>query len=139
MPRAAFYQQGVRQANGIGGGTACFPSAALYVGLKRQGWECRNTFSQGLLRKGGSVLIATTLHARNTCAIAAGGCEDAYDIDPAAYDENGNRVGADADRSPLAVLRVTPAWTGTYYLEVTMFDSTYNGAHYVVQYAFRPR
>ena len=114
-------------------------AAALFIGLKRQGWECRDTFSQGLLRKGGSVLIATTLHAGNNYAITAGGCEDAYDVDLAVYDESGNRVGADADTSPLALVRVTPLWTGTYYLKVTMASSTNKGAHYVVQYAFRKR
>lgn len=116
---------------------ARYTAVALFVGLKRQGWECRDSFSQGLLRKGGSTVIATTLYAGNTYALAASGCEDAYDVDLAVYDERGNFIASDSNRSSLAVVRVTPRWTGTYYLKVTMFNSTYNGAHYVMQYAYR--
>jgi hypothetical protein len=116
---------------------ARYTASAMFVGLQRQGWQCRDTFSQGLLRKGGSVVIATTLYAGNTYALAASGCEDAYDVDIAVYDEGGNYIGSDSDNSSLAVVRITPRWTGTYYLKVTMFNSTYNGAHYVMQYAYR--
>lgn len=118
---------------------ARYTAAALFVGLRNQGWECRNSFSQGLLRRGGSTVIATTLYAGNNYCLAASGCEDAYDVDLAVYDENGNFIGSDSDRSSLAVVRITPRWTGTYYLKVTMFNSTYNGAHYVLQYAYRGR
>lgn len=116
---------------------ARYTAAAMFLGLQRQGWQCRDSFSQGLLSRGGSVVIATTLYAGNTYALAASGCEDAYDVDLGVYDENGNFIASDSDRNSLAVVRITPRWTGTYYLKVTMFNSTYNGAHYVLQYAYR--
>lgn len=124
--------------------TASIPGArqkavTLFFGLQNQGWQCRNSFSQGLLQRGGSVIIPTTLYAGNNYCLAASGCEDAYDVDLAVYDENGNFIGSDKDTTNLAVVRISPKWTGTYYLKVTMFNSTYNGAHYVLQYAFRNR
>mgnify|MGYP002654655343 CR=1 FL=1 len=116
---------------------ARYSAAALFLGLRNQGWTCRDTFSQGLLRRGGSVVIATTLYAGNSYCLAASGCEDAYDVDLAVYDENGRYIGSDTDSTRLAIVRVAPRWTGTYYLKVTMANSTYNGAHYVMQYAYR--
>ena len=116
---------------------ARYTAASLFLGLKGQGWTCRESFSQGLLSRRGSVVIATTLYAGNTYALAASGCEDAYDVDLAVYDEHGNFIASDNDNSSLAVARITPRWTGTYYLKVTMFNSTGNGAHYVMQYAYR--
>ena len=116
---------------------ARYTASAMFLGLQNAGWQCRDSFSSGLLRRGGSVVIPTTLYAGNTYALAASGCEDAYDVDLAVYDENGNFIASDSDNSSLAVVRITPRWTGTYYLKVTMFNSTYNGAHYVLQYAYR--
>jgi hypothetical protein len=110
---------------------------ALFVGLKSRSYDVRDSFSQGLLRYGQSVYIATTLYSGNTYTLCASGCEDAYDVDIAVYDQNANRIGADADANRLAVVNVTPRWSGTYYIKVTMSNSTANGAHYVLQYAFR--
>lgn len=112
-------------------------AASLFLKLKENGYELRDFFSSGLLRRGQSVVIATTLSAGNDYTLVAAGCEDAYDVDLTVYDENGNRVGADGDTSDLAVVSVTPKWSGTYYIKVTMYNSTSNGAHYVLQYAFK--
>lgn len=112
-------------------------AATIFVKLKDRGYNLRDFFSSGLLRRGESVLIATTLSAGNSYTLVAAGCEDAYDVDLAVYDENGNRIGADGDASPVAVVSVTPRWSGTFYLKVTMYKSTSNGAHYVLQYAFK--
>jgi hypothetical protein len=118
---------------------ARYTAAALFLGLRNKGWTCRDTFTQGLLRRGGSITLATTLYAGNTYCLAASGCEDAYDVDLAVFDENRRFIGADTSRSSLAVVYVTPRWTGTYYLRITMANSTANGAHYVMQYAYRGR
>jgi hypothetical protein len=37
----------------------------------------------------------------------------------------------------LAVADITPRWSGTYFIKITMYNSTRNGAHYVVQYAYQ--
>jgi len=108
----------------------------LFDNLRTKGWTVRDCFDTGLLRRGQSVRIRTELYAGNIYTIAAGGCEDAHDVDIAIYDENGNFISGDEDRSDLAVARVKPKWSGTFYIVVTMYDSTRDGAHYVVQYAF---
>lgn len=112
-------------------------AAAIFIKLSQRGYELRDFFSSGLLRRGQSAVIATTLSAGNDYTLVAAGCEDAYDVDLSVYDENGNRVGSDGDSSDVAVVSVSPRWTGTYYLKVTMYNSTANGAHYVLQYAFK--
>ena len=108
----------------------------LFNALLERGWTVRESFSWGLLERGESAIIRTTLYAGNSYQIAAAGCEDAYDVDLAVFDENGNLIAQDQDNSQLAVAAITPRWTGTFYLKVTMYHSTSNGAHYVVQYAY---
>ena len=96
----------------------------------------RPAYTYGLLRLVESIVIRTTLHAGNNYILAAGGCEDAYDVDIAIFDGNGNLVSSDKDFQPVAVARVTPIYTGTFYVKITMSNSTRNGAHYVLQYAW---
>lgn len=87
----------------------------------------------GLLPQGGSQVVSVTLYKNNTYVMIAGGCEDAYDVDLVVYDDNGRVVGRDTDNSPVAATReITPRWTGTFYIKVTMYNSTWNGAHYVL-------
>lgn len=112
-------------------------SAVLFRALQNRGWDVRDCFSVGLLGKGRSTVISTTLLAGNTYKIAAAGCEDAYDVDIAVYDENGNLIDSDKDAQVLAVADITPRWSGTYFIKITMYNSTRNGAHYVVQYAYQ--
>lgn len=96
----------------------------------------RPAYTYGLLSRGQSIVIRTTLHAGNNYILAAGGCEDAYDVDIAIFDGNGNLVASDSDLQPVAVARVTPIYTGTFFVKITMSNSTRNGAHYVLQYAW---
>lgn len=97
----------------------------------------RDTYTRGLLRRGQSTTIKTTLHSGNEYYLVAGGCEDAYDVDIAVFDENGNLIAQDEDEESVAVARVVPKWTGTFFVKVTMYNSTANGAHFVMQYAWR--
>lgn len=115
---------------------ARYNAAVLFNKLRINGWAVRDCFDVGLLKKGQSVLIRTTLLAGNTYKIASAGCEDGFDVDIAVFDENGNFVSGDRDTSQLAVADVRPAWSGTFFIKVTMHNSTWNGAHYVVQYAY---
>ena len=116
---------------------AQYNANVLFRTLKGLGWNVRESFSYGLLAHGESQIIRTTLHAGNTYKIVAAGCEDAYDVDVAVFDENGNLIDSDHDTSRLAVADITPTWSGTFYIKVTMYDSTPNGAHFIVQYAYR--
>jgi hypothetical protein len=101
------------------------------------GLNVRAHYVKGLLRRGESTIITTTLSAGNEYYLVAGGCEDAYDVDIAVFDENGNLVGKDDDTDSLAVAKVTPLWSGTFRVRITMYNSTANGAHWVLQYAYR--
>ena len=104
--------------------------------LLDRGWTVNRTYDKGLLARGQSINIFLTLRAGVRYKIVVGGCEDAYDVDALLYDENGNLISRDTDRSSLAVVDVIPNWTGPFILHVTMYDSTPGGAHYVVQYAW---
>lgn len=100
-------------------------------------WNVRDQFSWGLLDRGDSITIRTTLHAGNSYKLVAAGCEDAYDVDIRVYDENGNFIDGDGDSSRVAVADVSPAWSGTFLVKITMYNSTPNGAHWVLQYAYQ--
>ncbi len=103
-------------------------------------WNMRSYFTSGLLQQGQSTTIRTTFYAGRQYKIVAGGCEDAFDVDLAVYNERGQLVARDSSVSPLAVADLTANWTGTVYLKVTMHrvrPRSGNAAHYVVQYAYR--
>lgn len=87
----------------------------------------------GWLAPGKSIVVHTTLYRGNTYAFIAGGCEDAYDVDVAVYDENGSLIKKDNDTSVAAVVEnIIPKWTGKFYIKITMYRSTSNGAHYIL-------
>jgi hypothetical protein len=48
------------------------------------------------------------------------------DLDCWLYDENGNIVDADTDRTDVCVLEVTPQWTGEFSLRVANLGHVYN-------------
>jgi hypothetical protein len=113
-------------------------AANLFKKLSRDlNLNVRDTYTRGLLRRGQSTTIRTTLHSGNEYYLVAGGCEDAYDVDIAVFDENGNLIAQDEDEESVAVARVSPKWSGTFFVKVTMYNSTSNGAHFVMQYAWR--
>jgi len=131
----------------VGGGLLCprFATAsqesarrnayALFMALNLN-WDVRELYNGALLRRKQSVRFETTLREGNTYKIVAAGCDDAYDVDVRVFDENGNLIDRDVDSSKVAVADVTPKWTGTYYIVVTLYDSKYNGAHVFVEYAY---
>lgn len=114
-------------------------AARIFDALSRD-WNVRDYFTSGLLKEGQSTVIRTTFYAGRQYKIVAGGCEDAFDVDIAVYNEQGQLVARDSGTSPLAVTDLTANWTGTVYLKVTMHrvrPRSGGAAHYVVQYAFR--
>ena len=108
----------------------------LFDALRTRGWHVRDSYSYGFLKRGAYTVIQTQLLAGNHYKICAAGCEDAADVDISVFDENENLIDGDHDNSVLAVADITPKWSGTFYVKVTMYDSTPGGAHYVVQYAY---
>lgn len=108
----------------------------LFLTLAYLGLNVRDDYEAGLLRKGQSVVIETTLYSGNDYYLVAAGCEDAYDVDIAVFDGNGNLIANDGDSEPVAVAHFSPRWTGTFYVKITMYNSTPDGAHWVLQYAF---
>ena len=105
--------------------------------MNRFGLAVREHYQSGLLRKGKSQVVKTTLHAGNEYYFVAGGCEDAYDVDIAIYDENWNLIERDNDNQAVAAVKVKPRWTGKFYVKITMYNSTSDGAHWVLQTAFK--
>lgn len=100
--------------------------------LREIGWGFRGEYEMGFLEERQKEVSRTTLYEGNTYALIAGGCDEARDVDLEVYDENWNLVGKDSDSSDLALVKVTPRWTGTFYTVVRMYDSTPGGAHYVL-------
>lgn len=100
--------------------------------LKKQGISFRNDYWHGLLKRKGSTTIKTTLKKDTQYILVGGGCGDAYDVDITVYDENWNQIGKDTKVDATPVVRVTPKWSGTFYIKVTMANSTRNGAHYAL-------
>jgi hypothetical protein len=118
--------------------SAAAAAKQLFDTLKKNlDWNVRENYTTGLLRLKQSTVITTTLHEGNTYKLVAAGCKDARDIDIAVYDSEGDLVDGDNDESIVAVATVTPKTTGEYRIKVTMFNSTPDGAHYVLQYAWR--
>ena len=88
----------------------------------------------GLLPPGGEKLVSVNLAVGRSYYFVAGGCEDAFDVDVMVYDQNRNLVARDNDASTVAVAKVTPRWSGKFFIKVRMHRSTFNGAHYVLLY-----
>ena len=116
---------------------ASLSARSLLQSLRANGYSVRDQYNHGILGHGQSTIIRTTLHEGNSYVLAAGGSEDAYDVDILIYDENGNLLDRDTDSSNLAVAEITPRWTGTFYIKIVMFDSTHDGAHWVLQTAWK--
>jgi len=109
---------------------------AVFMLLNLADWDVRELYNGALLRRGQSVRFETTLWEGYSYKVVAAGCDDAYDVDIDVYDQNGNLIDGDNDSSNVAVADVTPQWTGTFYIVVTLYDSKYNGAHVFVEYAY---
>ncbi len=110
--------------------------ALLITLVDRLGLSVRDQYDQGLLQRGDFIVVETYLNAGNHYFLVAGGCEDAYDVDIDLFDENGGLIASDPDASSVAVAEVSPRWSGKFYVRITMYDSTPNGAHWVLQTAY---
>jgi len=89
-----------------------------------------NAYSVGFLPRGGTKVYQTVIQKGQPHVIIVGGCEDAYDVDLAVLDADGNVIDTDADYAKHALIEFRPRRTGVYYIVVKMAESTSNGAHY---------
>jgi len=96
------------------------------------GVDVQDEFQQGYLAKGQKTVTQLYLSKGQTYVLVASGCEDAYDIDLAIVDENGNLINKDTDNGKTAVVRVTPRWSGKFYAVIKMANSTSDGAHWAL-------
>lgn len=96
------------------------------------GYSFRETGRYGGLERGAFFTFSTTLYHGSTYVIIAGGDGAAVDLDLKIYDENGALVASDQDHLPSAVVRVTPAWSGTFYVRVIMADAKAYGNWYCI-------
>ena len=133
----ALFVPATRQAEASSAGAARNAKAIFEALRLKLNLGVRDQFQQGLLKKGGHVILQTTLHAGNHYVLVAGGCEDAYDVDIAVFDEAGNLISKDADEEKVAVAHVRPESTGTFLILIKMYNSTNNGAHWILQTGFR--
>ena len=102
-------------------------------GLQRYGYNFRREYTLGVLAQGARDVVATRLYAGNDYALIASGCTDAKDVDIEVYDENWNLIARDQDSDRVAVVRVRPRWTGTFYMVVKMYRASGGGAaHWLV-------
>jgi outer membrane protein OmpA-like peptidoglycan-associated protein len=100
--------------------------------FERLGYYVRDAYKYGKLLRGTSHTTNTVLYQGLSYVFIAGGDEDAYDVDLRIYDENGVLVARDNDVNDVAVAKVTPRWTGAFYIKVFMSDSAPGGAHWVL-------
>lgn len=73
-----------------------------------------------------------TLYQGVKYAFVASGCNDAHDVDLVIYDDRGYRLAYDTTRDKAGVVTMTPTYTGTYFAQIVMTDSTPDGAHYAL-------
>jgi hypothetical protein len=99
-------------------------------------WRVSDFSAQGALKPGANVVLRFTFLSSMTYRLVVAGCEECTDIDAALYDEKGQLVVHDKDAGAVAILERKPAWTGTYFLKITLRRAAASGAHYFVQYAY---
>ncbi len=100
--------------------------------FERAGYNVRDTYRYGVLTPGETYMTLTTLYEGTSYVFIASGDEYAYDVDLRIYDENGKLVARDDDYSDVAVVKVTPRWSGQFYMKITMTDCPPEGAHWVL-------
>lgn len=113
-------------------GQARATAVAAASALVQNGFNFRDEYHTGLLRRGGKKVVRLHLSRGVEYALVAAGCRDAYDVDIMVYDDSWRLIARDTDSSTAAVVRYVPRWSGVFNIVVQMYDSTRNGAHYIL-------
>ena len=102
------------------------------------GYNVRETRTFGTLERGAYFTSRVTLFEGSTYAFIAAGDDKAKDLNVKIYDENGYLVAEDDDVMKVAVAKVTPRWSGTFFVRITMVDSVPAGASWYMLTAQAP-
>jgi hypothetical protein len=100
--------------------------------LLRRGYTLTHEPSVGTLRDGSSDWITVDLRRGGDYSILAIGDRDCRDLDLAVYDENGNLIDSDIQMDDVPVVQISPRWTGTFRVKVTMANTTAAYSYYGV-------
>ncbi len=95
-----------------------------------------NDVQSSFLRTGESYTYQNYFYAGSSYFILAVGCNDATDIDIILYDENGKQVDKDATTDRWGLVKVTPRWSGKFYVKVVMYATVGGGAHFITMTGF---
>lgn len=63
-----------------------------------------------------------TLRSGSDYIIAAVCDQDCNDVDLEVFDENGRSIGSDADSSDIAMVRISPRWTGSFSVRPHLYQ-----------------
>lgn len=88
--------------------------------VARKGYVCNSQVYGRHLAQGKHYIIRTTLYSGNHYALIGAGNENVRDIDILLLDENFNVIDRDNSHDALPITEVTPKWSGTYYIGVSM-------------------
>jgi len=98
-----------------------------------------NSSATGYLPFRTYALRRLTLYQGVKYAFVGSGCNDAHDVDLVIYDDRGYRLAYDTTRDKAGVVTMTPTYTGTYFAQIILTDSTPDGAHYALTVGTKSR
>jgi hypothetical protein len=93
----------------------------IAAGLREQDFSCRSRASGERLDEGDTYTIKTTLFSSNSYALIGAGDSTVRDLDIELYDENFNLIDRDTQTDAYPIVKVTPAWSGTFYIRAKMY------------------
>lgn len=104
------------------------------------GWYVNYDYDYQLLSKGETYTYRMSLYGGVQYMFAVAGCSDyAKDVDVEIYDENWNLIVKDTTTNLYSLCKVTPRWTGVYYVKVKLYDVIYgDSAHICLTYGYYP-
>jgi hypothetical protein len=105
--------------------------------LNKAGYGVRDRYTSGDLYEGETTKVTTTLHEGNAYQIVVASPYKSSDVDVRIYDENDNLIAQDNDDTAMAVVKITPKWSGKFKIVITMHSCRHLSAGWVLQYGFK--
>ena len=93
-------------------------------------FERTHSFKIDKLPADGSDTFSLTLKKETDYVLVSACDADCSDLDIKVYDENDNEVAQDTTVDDLAMVSVTPRWTGQFRIEITMFSCDDDPCYY---------
>jgi hypothetical protein len=98
----------------------------------QRGYELTHEPSMDALGDGQSQWITLNLQGGVNYSMIAAGDRNCRDLDLSVYDENGNLIDSDIEVDDIPVLQISPRWTGTFRVKVTMANTNTSYSYYGV-------